>query len=377
MACLSLLLVFSQSAIAQDAPIPAHKAEALGELNDRLETEKSHQDKLKKKMSSASTDLEKARKSVVSLGKDLQDSEQTLFALEQKISALQSEESALTKKLQSDYGSMGNLVLGLLRIRRMPTETLIIRPGAPLETAQSALLMESILPSISTRTKHLSVDIDRLGTLREDLDHDRIKAVAANDDLKKKKGEMQGLLDKREKLYRQTRSEYDVQAESVARIASEAKSLQQLVDRLDDEEKPRRKTSGRMPPLPGGAWQLPIRGKLATRFGEPDEIGAKSQGIKISGRSGALVVAPVSGIVRFAGPFRNYGNMVIIEHDRDFHSLISGLSKIDTAAGRKISAGEPVGTLSGSGAERTPALYYELRHNGKPVDPAAKFPGLS
>jgi septal ring factor EnvC (AmiA/AmiB activator) len=316
-------------ACAQDTPIPAHKTEALGELEDKLETEKSRQDELKKKVSSASADLEKARKAVVTLGKDLQNSEQLLFGLEQKISALETEESALTKKLQSDYGSMGNLVLGLLRIRRMPAETLIIRPGAPLDTAQSALLLESILPSINTRAKHLSDNIDRLQTLRRDLDHDRVKAVTANEKLKNQKDEMQALLGKRENLYRQTQSEYDAQAESVARIAAEAKSLQQLVDRIDGEEKKKsEKVAAKMPRLPGGTWELPVRGKLATRFGEPDDIGAKSQGIKISARAGALVTSPVAGIVRFAGPFRNYGNLVIIEHDRNFHSLISGLSKL-------------------------------------------------
>jgi septal ring factor EnvC (AmiA/AmiB activator) len=373
----AVILFQPLQARSQDAPVPARKTEALGELRDKLAAEKTRQKNLKEKMSSAESEMESARKTMVTLGMDLQNNEQTLSTLEKKITALETEQSALAEKLQSDYGSMGNLILALQRIRRMPTETLIIRPGAPLQTAQSALLLQSILPAINTRAEHLSSDIERLRTLHETLDNDRAMAIAADAKLKNQKKEMQALVDRREKFYRQTRSEYDVQAESVARIAAEAKSLQQLVARIDNSEKPQGKTAVKMPSLPGGAWQLPVRGELSARFGDPDEIGAKSQGIKIAARAGALVTAPVAGIVRFAGPFRNYGNLVIIEHDRGFHSLISGLSRIDTAVGRKILAGEPVGMLPASGAEHSPALYYELRYNGKPVDPAAKFPGLS
>jgi septal ring factor EnvC (AmiA/AmiB activator) len=222
-------------------------------------------------------------------------------------------------------------------------------------------------------------------TVEQSLITDQEKAVATAEHLKKQKNEMQTLVSKREKLYRQTRSDYDIQAEAIARMASEAETLQQLVSRIDalaceQESRPKektQKTSVKIPSLPGGAWQQLVSGNVSLHFGEKDDIGATSQGIRISTRPGALVVAPAGGVVRFVGPFRNYGNMVIIEHDKDFHSLISGLSRIDLTVGRKISAGEPVGSLPGSGAEDPSRLYYELRHKGKPVDPAAKFPGLS
>lgn len=369
----------------QANPLPPRKTEALGELQNRLEGEKDKQSTLKKKMAGAEAELEDSRKKMISLGQDLQSSEQTLTTLEQKIVSLKTEQETLTKKLESSYGSMGDMILALQRIRRMPTETLIIRPGAPLETAQSALLLQSILPAINARAAQLSTDLTRLKTVEEALKTDQVNAVDTAARLKKQKDDMQILINKREKLFRQTRSEYDSQAEAVARMAAEAETLQQLVSRIDTlakEQKARstekaRKASGKMPSLPGGAWQQPVSGHLTLHFGEKDDIGANSQGIRIATRPGALVTAPAGGIVRFVGPFRNYGNMVIIEHDKEFHSLISGLSRIDLAVGRKISAGEPVGTLPGSGADHPSRLYYELRHKGKPVDPAAKFPGLS
>jgi septal ring factor EnvC (AmiA/AmiB activator) len=380
-----IALTFSAAPVwAESAPVPARKTEALSQLKSRIETEISQQSDLKKKMSSAEDDLGTARKSLVKLSADLQTSQKTMTDLESRIKKLEGEEATLNTKIQSDYGSMGDLILAMERIRRMPTETLIIRPGAPLETAQSAILLRSILPGINARTAQMSADLERLRAIHISLDKDRTAALATAEQLKGQEKELQAMLKKRETLYRQTRSAYEIQAESVARMAAEAQSLEQLVARIEraeaekpKEEKQSKRRSVKMPSLPGGRWAVPVQGNMTTGFGQQDSIGAKSEGIRISAGANALVTAPVAGVVRFAGPFRNYGNMVIIEHDKGFHSLMSGLSRIDTAVGRKISAGEPVGTLAGSGNGGPPTLYYELRHNGKPVDPSAKFPDLS
>lgn len=378
---MAVLVLMAFVTTAHANPTPPRKTEALSELKGRIASEETRAADMKKKMAGAEDELETARKDLIELGKDLQGSEETLSTLETRIKDLQTEQQDLTAKLKSDYGSMADLILALERIRRMPTETLIIRPGAPLETAQSAILLRSILPVINTRTQQLNADIERLATIQEALAADKAKALSEAEKLKLRKKDMQTLIVKREKLYKQTRSSYEEQAESIARMAAEAKSLEQLVARIEVEpSEPRHERPKKFAfkgSLPGGAWRTPVSGTVLVHYGEKDEIGAVSEGMKISARPGALVTAPVAGVVRFAGPFRNYGNMVIIEHAKGFHSLISGLSRIDTDVGRNISAGEPIGTMPGSGGERTPTLYYELRHNGKPVDPSAKFPDLS
>jgi septal ring factor EnvC (AmiA/AmiB activator) len=354
----------------------ASNKQTLTELQSKLQTERQQQDTLKQQLSTAQGDFESTRKNLITLSHDLQSNEKTLSALEDKITKLQTEESALNTKMQSDYGSMGNLILALERIRRMPTETLIIRPGAPLETAESAILLRSILPGINARADQMAKDVKQLQSVRKTLEDDKTKALKTAQDLKDQKKDLQAMLDKRAAFYKQTKSAYDDQSASVAKIAAEAQSLEQLVSKIKEQpqEPSRRLSSFR---IPGGSWIAPVQGKIMIHFGQRDQIGAASEGLRISGRSGALVTAPVSGIVRYAGSFRSYGNMVIIEHAGDLHSLISGLSRIDARVGENISAGEPVGTLPATGADGPPTLYYELRHNGKPVDPSTKFPDLS
>jgi septal ring factor EnvC (AmiA/AmiB activator) len=78
----------------------------------------------------------------------------------------------------------------------------------------------------------------------------------------------------------------------------------------------------------------------------------------------------MGGIVRFADDFKNYGKLVIIEHKNGYHSLLGGLGRIDSAVGQPVKAGEPIGILpKASSRGGKPALYYELRRNGNPVDP--------
>ena len=126
-----------------------------------------------------------------------------------------------------------------------------------------------------------------------------------------------------------------------------------------------------------GRPQLPAAGSIITNYGKTDSIGAISKGITLQPSPGAIVVAPMGGIVRFSGSFLHYGRMVIIEHPKGYHSLIAGLDDINVSAGISITAGEPVGKLPTSTSRgEAPTLYYELRFKGQPVDPSRTFSSL-
>ena len=72
-------------------------------------------------------------------------------------------------------------------------------------------------------------------------------------------------------------------------------------------------------------------------------------------------------VMLFAGPFRGYGQLVIIEHGDGYHTLLAGLGRLDTSVGQSLLAGEPVGIMV---AQTQPTLYIELRKNGQPINPA-------
>ncbi|MBT6440970.1 MAG: peptidoglycan DD-metalloendopeptidase family protein, partial [Alphaproteobacteria bacterium] len=117
-----------------------------------------------------------------------------------------------------------------------------------------------------------------------------------------------------------------------------------------------------------GYFIIPARGNLVQRFAENTSSGLAAKGISIETRLGAQVVAPFGGKIAFAGPFRNYGQILIIAHGEGYHTLLAGLGHIHARLGQKVLAGEPLGIMAADGGAR-PRLYVELRKKGHPINP--------
>nr|CAM74117.1 Peptidase M23B [Magnetospirillum gryphiswaldense MSR-1] len=139
--------------------------------------------------------------------------------------------------------------------------------------------------------------------------------------------------------------------ENATREAAEAKPMV--------SEKPIASVQGKM--------VFPAKGSVVERFGQPNEVGVINKGISIATRKGAQIIATYDGQVAFAGPFRGYGLLLIIDHGEGYHTLLAGMARIDANVGQKLTAGEPVGIMGED--EAKPALYIELRRQGQPVNP--------
>ena len=121
---------------------------------------------------------------------------------------------------------------------------------------------------------------------------------------------------------------------------------------------------------------MPAQGRRALAFGEKTQFGGQSKGTVIETRNGAQVTAPCDGWVVYAGEFRSYGQLLIINAGDGYHVLLAGMSQIDVQPGQFVLTAEPVGTMSG-GAKNSPVatqsnapvLYVEFRKDGHPIDP--------
>jgi murein hydrolase activator len=124
----------------------------------------------------------------------------------------------------------------------------------------------------------------------------------------------------------------------------------------------RKMTEGR------GEMLMPAVGRISGQYGEHLQTGITRKGLDIETRAGAQVIAPFDGKVVFAGPFRAYGLLLIIEHSEGYHTLLAGMSRIDAEIGQWLLSGEPVGIM-GQASDSPPSLYVELRRNGQPINP--------
>ena len=125
-----------------------------------------------------------------------------------------------------------------------------------------------------------------------------------------------------------------------------------------------------------GPLFAPVAGAVVRGWGERTEAGP-SNGITVRPPPAARVTAPCGGRVAFAGPFRSYGMLLILDCGGGYHFVLSGFERLDVSVGMAAQAGEPVGAMpawdprdTGRGATSRPALYIELRRDGQPVNPA-------
>ncbi len=121
-----------------------------------------------------------------------------------------------------------------------------------------------------------------------------------------------------------------------------------------------------------GGLVRPARGEIAAKFGQRTDAFGEGKGLVIATRAEAQVVTPFDGQIVFEGPFRSYGQILIIEHRGGYHTVLAGLARVDVVVGQWLKAGEPVGAMIDT-AQGRPQLYVELRRSGQPFDPAPWF----
>ncbi len=359
--------------------------EDLKTIKSKLSEETKQKDKLQKKINKITSELDDIKKNLVEAARAVRDKEDTLKSIEERIGNLEEKKTTIDKTLQAERVSIVKLILILERIRKTPPQALIARPDTPYKTAQSALLMENIIPSVKRHAESLKNNLETLQRVSNELKIEKASLEKETKFLRDKNKNLQSLVDKKERVYSKIDRDIEARELTIQNISAKASNLEQLVRQLKAEEQKefqRQKTANILRKKPvfnlkeTGQAQLPISGIIRTGYHQKDDLGAKSNGITIEGRSAGLVIAPMGGKVQFTGTFKRYGNIIILEHAGGFHSLIAGLEKITSSVGDHVNSGEPIGLLPDSSLIPRPKLYYELRQNGNPVNPSVKFSGL-
>lgn len=377
-------------------------------------------------------DLARLRLQLVRLAEQERAQDAELAALEALAAPLEAEERTLSARLDADRARIAQLLVALQRLSRLPPETALVRPGTPLDTLRSTLMLRDMVPLLRQRSEALAQSLQHLADTRRELDQQRARILAARLTLAERRRTLDEALKRRDALRRPGEDERHALAQQMARLGNHAGDLRQLMERMEADRHAAAAAAARraaeraeeerrlaalqdaappVPPPPSGAaktpdaetpdaetplvaslpvpalpppdtppdtlrggLRLPVGGRVVIAYGASDHTGNPSRGITVATHPGATVTAPFAGTVMFAGPFRNYGQILIVEHGNGYHSLIAGLGRIDTAVGTHVATGEPIGrTLSPS--DESAEVYFELRRHGQPTNPANGFAG--
>ncbi|HEX3860931.1 MAG TPA: peptidoglycan DD-metalloendopeptidase family protein [Stellaceae bacterium] len=275
--------------------------------------------------------------------------------------------------------------------------------ATPLDRIHRALLIEGTVPVLRREMHALAGDIQRIAALEKEIPARTQTLAAARAALATDRDNLATLTARRLALTRKALPEDTAGATRLAKLARDADDLSDLIKRADAasdrrdkdilaraREKPKKggkaeATSESADPTrpnalrafdpPQSSLVIPIAGSVSVAFGAASsDGGAASQGLRLTaGLAGAEVVAPFGGRIVYAGPFRNLGVglTLIIRHAGGYHSVLSGLGRIDSKVDQWLRAGEPIGALPDTANQTTSGsgLYFELRRDDRPVDP--------
>ena len=415
---------FPVGVFAADAPDPAQ----LKAIERSVRETTAERDKVRSDIAGLARDVEAIRADLIATAKDIQDQEHSLTIMENRVGDLEAQGARMSATLMRRDAQMTQVLLALERLALRPSDALSLTPLSPADAVRSAILLRAALPHIKQSEISLQRELGALYKLRTETTRQKEDAAAAAAALVTKRARLESL--EQEKAARRVTlvsrgDELDVR---VGKMAREAQDLRDLFAKLAEEKaarekdaaeaaakakaaqtleaaraaeaakaKPASPASAPAPPSPApasaehdvavtrsfakarGTMPFPVTGALSGRYGEAagsaEDPGLRAKGITITTRGGAQVVAPFDGIVAFAGPFRGYGQLLIIEHSEGYHTLLAGMGRIDAVVGSRVLAGEPVGIM-GNAADRAsdekngaPALYVELRRDGQPINP--------
>jgi septal ring factor EnvC (AmiA/AmiB activator) len=396
-AALLLALVKTASAGALPEPAPAIPGSELAAAERALERSANRQRSLAHEAAALAKEQEELSRQLVDAAARIKAREAMTIASRNRLAELAKEESAQRLSLSRRNDQLAGLLAGLMKLEQNPPPALVAAPGDALAAVRAAMLFGAAVPALRAEAGLLSQDVARLAGLRTSIATEQEQLSANLDKLRSARLQLEQLHDRKKLLLRATGSALAREKEIAARLAEKARTLKQLVDALADQARQKAASLAKTDSSAAtqkprlaftqavGRLDYPVQGQILRRFGDADGFGSEAKGISLATAPGAQVITPASGQVAFAGDFRSYGQLLILDVGEGYHVLLAGMARIRVETGQAIVAGEPVGemgnipgrwTMMGDRpADPRPVIYVEFRKAGTAIDPTKWWVG--
>jgi septal ring factor EnvC (AmiA/AmiB activator) len=405
-AALGLLLLTATGAAAQAPPgLEAEKAERerqLESLREQLDRAKAAEAKLKGEIEAIKGDRKKLAQALLDAGARVRTVEAKISAGEKRLPELDQREAKARASLEGRRAVLADVLAALQRIGRRPAPALILRPEDALDAVRSAILLGAVIPGLRSEADALVADLAELQRVRGEiaaerealaknraaLEEDRLRIAALGEERRRQQVENEKALEAERSRSQVLARQVDTVRDLVTRMEQEIESAARAAEaaRRDAEARSARAAltdpTRIAPAIPfasaKGRLPLPVAGTRVREFGAPDGLGGSEKGLLISTRPGAQVSAPCDGWVVFAGTFRSYGQLLIINPGGGYHVLLAGMERITATLGQFVVTGEPVAVM-GDGPRTAsavtlgssqPILHVEFRKDGNSIDSA-------
>jgi len=417
--CVSSLQVHAEDDLSRD-----EAKKRLDETEQQLQSSRVKAEGLTKNLAALAKERARLNSELIEAGKRVQASEAKLSETESKLSELNEQVNVIQSSITERKEAIVQMLSAMERIGRTPPPAIVTRRDDALAVVRGAMLLAKIYPELKYQADNLSQELKGLVTLQNSIRTRRDEQKRETNRLTAERTQLDALLEEKQSRLAQGKSQLTQLNQSARQLAAQAVNLNELIERLDAQiaksevaqydseiaaEKALRDrlqqevmatpanekvveikpestkvafaSPDRLKPaIPfeqaKGTLRLPAQGRQIHGFGDRDAAGATLKGISLQTREEARITAPADGWVVYAGPFRSYGELLIINTGGGYHILLAGMSRIDVSLGQFVLAGEPVAVMgdtaaSGSSGEDSsrPVLYVEFRKDGRPIDP--------
>ena len=383
---MALLLVLPVGAQAQSSRETARKLE---NVNRELKSVAAERRKLEGQRGEASRELRSADEAVGRSNRALRETERALAAEQQALDALQQRRDALQAGMAGKRAELAALLRAAYRVGgQAPLKVLLAQDR--VADAQRALAYHGYLQRDRVaRIQALTAELQQVDALQQQIQVRRDRLAATRRQQGAQVAELEQSRRQRAALVAKLDARYDARAAREKALGRDARALQRLLEQLRaaaaKAEAARRAAASRpKPPTPGtplrkavasgpalqvGGLGWPVAGSLLAAYGGKLPDGRASEGVLIGAVAGTTVKAVADGQVVFAEWMNGYGLILIVDHGNGYMSLYAHNDALLRDAGDAVKRGDPVATVGNSGGQGPAALYFELRRNGKPVDP--------
>lgn len=415
-----LLPISSYGQSASSGPVSGQAKQPLQEIRDKaggeleqlsseLTITQEKLDSLDKEVAALKKDQTTITAALIQSAKTDKKLEQDIADIGERLISLREQEDGIRVSLQTRRGALAEVLAALQRMGLNPPPAILVRPDDALASVRSAVLLGAVVPEMREQTEELMDDLKDMQRITASISAEQERLTVARVSQAEEQKRQSLLLEEKQKLQAVSEEELMAARKRSEELASKAGSLKDLIASLDEQmasvrnaaeaarkaEADRldagRERAGQAEPddrhlsaqadfaTLRGRLALPAAGKTVRHFGEKDNVGGVMMGEILETPPSATITSPSDGVVLYAGAFRSYGQLLILDAGRGYHVVMAGMGRINVAQGQFVLAGEPVGLMaekllasvaSVDVGNSSPLLYIEFRKDGKPVDPA-------
>ena len=415
-ACATLLTAAraqAPAAFAEAGPAADNQLKLRG-LQDGIDGSEARRRALAGEIAIYTNDRARFQASLIDTTRKVSEAEGRAADAEARLETLGSRQEAIKRSLGGRRAVVAEVLAALQRMGRKPPPALLVEPDDVLKAIRTSMLLGAVVPGMRSEIDALMADLADLARTRKAIEDERRTLDGELLALRGEKTRLASLIDARQLALGKAEGDMAAERDKAKQLAAEAGSLKDLIARSEREsgaasqaaeaaKDSDAKLAMMMPDVrPGASKEVvprdPARlapavafastkgtlgapvsgGAMLRRFGEDDGLGGTEKGTLFTARAGATVSAPADGWIAFAGPYRSFGQLLILNAGGGYYIVLAGMDRVNVTSGQFVLAGEPVGAM-GDGSNKTaaavalgaaqPVLYVEFRKDGATIDP--------